>query len=156
MRFAGFYIYFTNICSYFIDKTQMIWYNASVQVEIWPVLFCRTLKLVRRVLLSWEEICAEKSFCVTERELRCTRAVWKTSQDRAFYACKFLNAEGPCLIIVFRRAMRGFFVIRFFRKSRYAPLSEKDAQWQAFLRVPFFKRKVVVIVCFEMCRDRVF
>ena len=28
----------------------------------------------------------------------------------------------------FRRAMRGFFVIRFFRKSRYAPLSEKDAQ----------------------------
>ena len=132
-------------------------------MEISPIFFCRTAKLVQSTL-PCEKRYAEESFprlrienfsAMFQRELRCTRAVWKTSQDRAFYACKFLNAEGPCLVIVFRRAMRGFFVIRFFRKSRYAPLSEKDARWQAFIRVPFFKRKAVVIVCFKTCRDGV-
>jgi len=54
-----------------------------------PVLFCRALKLVRRTPLMGEwahnRIAPRRVIlsAMFQRELRCTRAVWKTRQDRA-------------------------------------------------------------------------
>ena len=34
----------TNICLYSLDKTKWLWYNARVQADMLPVLFCCTFK----------------------------------------------------------------------------------------------------------------
>ena len=151
-----------------------------------PVLFCRTLNLVRRTPLmgEWRIIGLRRGeryspLCFSANALHPSRL--KDEPRQGFISVQFLNAKSLYLVIVFRWAMRGFFVIRFFRKSRYAhcPKKTRDNRllrchkllpsgakrhlskscryrnrkiYFAIIRVPFFKRKAVVIVCFEMCR----
>ena len=57
-----------------------------------------------------------------------------------------------------RRAMTGFKIPKTFAKRCEATFEQKLPVSQsqnlfAIIRVPFFKRKAFVIVCFEMCRD---
>ena len=54
----------------------------------------------------------------------------KDEPRQGFLSVQFFERGSLYLVIVFRRAMRGFFVIRFFRKSHHAPLPEKDARYR--------------------------
>ena len=98
-----------------------------------PVLFCHTLKCVwhcsppikgtQNYLRSGAGFAREvfSAYC----------AAPEPSERRAimgFISVQIFERVKPYMVVVFRQAMRGFFLIQFFRKSRYAALSEKDAR----------------------------
>ena len=106
----------------------------------------------------------------------------KDEPRQGFISVQFFERGKPLFGYCFSSGDEGLFCDTIFPKKPLCPLSEKDARWQALrylkllpsgakrhlnkscryrnrkiyfaiIRVPFFKRKAVVIVRFEMCRD---
>ena len=91
--------------------------------------------------------------CPQPRDFAAYPSRLKDEPRQGFISVQFFEHGKPLFGYCFSSGDEGLFCDTIFPKKPLCPLPEKDARWQAFIRVPFFKRKAVVIVCFEMCRD---
>ena len=118
----------TNICLYSLDKTKRLWYNARVQADMLPVLFCCTFKY--RYSSFTREFSADMT--APQSALLCKvfsakRAAPEPSERRAIMG--FYKRTIFCLNLVkwlsFFERRQAYFVLQFFKISRYRLRSEK-------------------------------
>ena len=83
-----------------------------------------------------------------------------SSGDEGLFCDTIFPKKPLCPIARKRRAMTGFKIPKTFAKRREATFEQKLPVSQsqnlfAIIRVPFFKKKAIVIVCFMTCHDGV-
>ena len=84
-----------------------------------------------------------------------------SSGDEGLFCDTIFPKKPLCPIARKRRAMTGFKIPKTFAKRREATFEQKLPVSQsqnlfAIIRIPFFKRKAAVIVCFKTRRDGFF
>ena len=113
--------------------------------------------------LSVREVRGEKFSALAERELlRDVSAQTalhpsrlKDEPRQGFLSVQLFERERPLFGYCFSSGDEGLFCDTIFPKKPLCPIARKRRAMTGFIRVPFFKKKAIVIVCFMTCHDGV-
>ena len=127
-------------------------YSFGVLQSWYGVLFHARVDAQRKVFRA----CGERS---SPRCFSANCAVPEPSEKQAktglFKRTIFWTQKAFIRLSFFSSGDEGLFCDTIFLKKPLCPIARKRRAMTGFIRVPFFKRKAVVIVCFMTCRDGV-
>ena len=79
----------------------------------------------------------------------------KDEPRQGFLSVQFFERKKPLFGYRFSSGDEGLFCDTIFPKKPLCPIARKRRAMTGFIRVPFFKKKAIVIVCFMTCHDGV-
>ena len=79
----------------------------------------------------------------------------KDEPRQGFLSVQLFERERPLFGYCFSSGDEGLFCDTIFPKKPLCPIARKRRAMTGFIRVPFFKKKAIVIVCFMTCHDGV-